>query len=353
VAHPETLEYASDVQSVDAIAKRLRISLTSSCNLACFFCHNEGQGPLTPQRSSSLSVADYVEIVKAAVDNGVTQIKLTGGEPLIYRDGALSIVDLVTGIANLKSRHDFELSMTTNGVLLSKFASKLSAAGLDRVTISIHALGAANHAAFIAKAPSSRFFSPATALEAASQSGLGPVKVNTVLFGDSEVGSVGELQSINKLVMEHNVTELRLYTIIDPERNGVSPQWHRQWSDGLAEDVGSILFSETDALGFAQKVRSFLRADSSALQRRSLRVRSNIDYVIDAMEPERFGALGITDEGPYAIRIAADGTMRSYLNHEGALATSVLEVAGGVKSLSRLRLLFEEAQESFQLRHAE
>jgi hypothetical protein len=352
VAHPALLDFREEIQTAEAMSRRLRISLTSSCNFACFFCHNEGQGALTPQQSSTLGISEYLDIASAALDRGVTQIKLTGGEPLLYRDGTRSIVDLVASIASLRSRHDFELSMKTNGVSLPKYAAELRIAGLDRVTISIHALGVGNHAAFIAKVPSSKFFSPALALDAARTNNLGPVKVNTVLFGDSIAGSVSELDGINRLALEYGVSEVRLYTIIDADRIGVPAQWLRRWSDGLAEEVGSTLFDAPQAGAFARRVRAFVAADSPLLQRRSVRISGAIDYVIDAMEPERFGAIGLTDEGPYAIRLAADGTLRAYLNGDGALQVNVRDETGHIRSASGLKSIFEQSQDSFRFRLA-
>lgn len=71
---------------------------------------------------------------------GFDVFKLTGGEPLLYKDGETDILDLIRAIKPLKEKFGFELSLTTNGSLLKKYARDLKKAGLDRVTVSLHSL---------------------------------------------------------------------------------------------------------------------------------------------------------------------------------------------------------------------
>lgn len=155
----------------------LRISLTDRCNLRCIYCMpKEMFGP----HYSFLSAGDMLtfdeieRVVHAAVGLGVTKIRLTGGEPLL-RPGIERLLERLAGIDGVE-----DIAMTTNGVALTKRrAESLRAAGLQRVTISLDALddgvfGRMNGL----DVPVSRVLA---AIEAASDAGLGPVKINAVV----------------------------------------------------------------------------------------------------------------------------------------------------------------------------
>ncbi|USS39943.1 GTP 3',8-cyclase MoaA [Thermococcus aggregans] len=106
----------------------LRISLTSECNLKCFYCHREGQDfsfrEMTPE--------EIERIVRIASKLGIKKVKLTGGEPTIRKD----IVEIVRRIRPYVE----DLSMTTNGTTMKTLAEPLKEAGLDRVNISLDTL---------------------------------------------------------------------------------------------------------------------------------------------------------------------------------------------------------------------
>lgn len=107
----------------------LRITLTHVCNFSCFFCHMEGEGDIY---INGLTPEEIQLVAEASKGYGVKYVKLTGGEPTLRKD-------LPEIIQNLKVL-DLEVSMTTNGFLLSKLAHKLKEAGLDRVNVSLHTL---------------------------------------------------------------------------------------------------------------------------------------------------------------------------------------------------------------------
>ena len=299
----------------EQLSTRLRISLTSECNFACFFCHNEGQTG-RPQKGSAIDIEGYVAIVRAALTAGIREIKLTGGEPLLYRSGQRGIVELTAAISALRAEFDFGLSMTTNGALLAKYAIGLYEAGLDRVTLSIHSLSQAGFTAFIAKAPSSRFISPTHALQAVADAGFKNTKINTVLFGDSDAGSLAEVADIFALASQFQVAEHRLYTVVDGSRLGVSAHWIRHWNDGLGEEVARSIFDDSSLRSrFLEALAGFVGRPTDSLDRESLCFTAGqTTIVIDDMRSERFAALGISDEGAYAIRLGADGTIRAFLD---------------------------------------
>ena len=108
----------------------LRISVTDRCNQRCVYCMPEEGVPMI-NHEDILSFEEILKIVTVAVKLGIDKIRLTGGEPLTRRD----ILSLVLMIANVKGVND--LSMTTNAVLLEKYALPLKEAGLHRLNISL------------------------------------------------------------------------------------------------------------------------------------------------------------------------------------------------------------------------
>ncbi|MCP8970941.1 radical SAM protein [Ectobacillus ponti] len=112
-----------------AQSQYLRISVNNTCNLSCFFCHNEG-APITGE---SLSIDALEFACRIAKKKGFTKFKLTGGEPTIRRD----ICQLVERLAAV-GLEDF--SMITNGALLESLAEPLKKAGLQRINVSLHTL---------------------------------------------------------------------------------------------------------------------------------------------------------------------------------------------------------------------
>ena len=93
----------------------LRISVTDKCNLRCTYCMPEEGVKLLPH-SEILSFEEIEEFARVAIQKGITKIRLTGGEPLV-RKGIVDLVKKLSGLEGLK-----DLSMTTNGTLLEKYA---------------------------------------------------------------------------------------------------------------------------------------------------------------------------------------------------------------------------------------
>jgi len=106
---------------------RLRVSVISSCNLNCPYCHNEG---FSSHNSNKLTLDQIKKLLSIIDKYSISSIKITGGEPLIHPQ----IVDIVKIFSSHPKIED--LSMTTNGLLLEKYAEQLKEAGLDRVNIS-------------------------------------------------------------------------------------------------------------------------------------------------------------------------------------------------------------------------
>jgi cyclic pyranopterin phosphate synthase len=155
------------------VATDLRISLTDRCNLRCTYCMPAEGLPWLPA-PELLTDDEIVRLVNVAVSRlGVTQIRLTGGEPTL-RPG---LPGLVERLAALRPRP--ELSLTTNGLSLRRLAPALAAAGLDRVNVSLDTL---RRDRFVELTRRDRLDDVLRGLEAAAAAGLTPVKVNSVLM---------------------------------------------------------------------------------------------------------------------------------------------------------------------------
>jgi cyclic pyranopterin phosphate synthase len=150
----------------------LRISVTDRCNLRCVYCMPPEGVPWRPHEQI-LRYEEIETIVRAAAELGISKVRLTGGEPLVR----LGIVDLVHMLARVPGVDD--LTMTTNGVLLSRYAEALAGAGLRRVNVSLDTLRAQP---FQRITRLGRIEDVLAGIEAAHQAGLEPVKINTVVI---------------------------------------------------------------------------------------------------------------------------------------------------------------------------
>jgi cyclic pyranopterin phosphate synthase len=162
----------------------LRISVTDRCNFRCVYCMPKtvfGRDyPFLP-RQDLLTYEEIVRLARLFAAQGVSKIRLTGGEPLLRRD-IERLIEQLAAIAGL------ELTLTTNGSLLAARARSLRDAGLHRVTVSLDGLDDAvfkrmNDADY----PVSRVLA---GIEAAAAVGLAPVKVNMVVKRGANDGEI-------------------------------------------------------------------------------------------------------------------------------------------------------------------
>jgi GTP 3',8-cyclase len=154
----------------------LRISVTDRCNLRCTYCMPE-MGIKLLSHSEILTYDEIAGFTREAVKHGVTKVRITGGEPLV-RKGIVVLVEMIAGIDGIT-----DLSMTTNGVLLAKYADDLKAAGLHRVNVS---LDTTNPSKFTAITRNGNVESVIEGIFAAKRAGLLPVKINCVIKESKE-----------------------------------------------------------------------------------------------------------------------------------------------------------------------
>ncbi len=165
----------------------LRISITQRCNLRCDYCHKEGEEIASCSRGTAeeMTVDEIVRIAKIAISLGITRIKLTGGEPLMRKD----LCEIIKGIAAIPGLKD--LSMTTNGTMLSFQAQELRACGLRRVNISLPTL----NAEIYNKLTEGKIETALEGVKAAVAAGLYPVKLNMVILNGVNVEAVHEMMN--------------------------------------------------------------------------------------------------------------------------------------------------------------
>lgn len=151
----------------------LRISVTDRCNLRCIYCMpEEGIKNLLPH-DEILSYEEILQIIKVATTIGISKIRITGGEPLL-RKNIESFIERVSRVDGIK-----DIGITTNGVLLKKYAKVLHEAGLKRVNVSLDSLDQ-NKFRIITRLGSLK--EVLEGIEEAQRVGLNPVKINVVVM---------------------------------------------------------------------------------------------------------------------------------------------------------------------------
>ncbi len=166
----------ADPGLVDSYGRRatdLRVSLTDKCNLRCSYCM-PAEGLDWMPGEQVLTDDELVRLITIAVrDLGITEIRYTGGEPLLRR----GLESIIAEGAALDPRPD--QSVTTNALGLRRRAGALAAAGLDRINVSLDTLDRDRFATITRR---DRFDDVLAGMRAARAAGLNPVKVNSVLL---------------------------------------------------------------------------------------------------------------------------------------------------------------------------
>lgn len=148
----------------------MRISITDRCNLRCIYCM-PAEGVCQVSHDDIMSFDEICRLVRIAADMGICRIRLTGGEPLVRK----GVVDLVREIARTPGIED--VSMTTNGILLARYAHDLKRAGLQRVNISLDTLDSSQYRDITRGGD---ITSVLAGIDTALEVGFDPVKINAV-----------------------------------------------------------------------------------------------------------------------------------------------------------------------------
>jgi GTP 3',8-cyclase len=154
----------------------LRVSVTDRCNLRCVYCMPEDGVPWI-SHTNILSYEEFLTIIRAGAEMGITRVRITGGEPLVR----LGIVNFIRMIARIPGMED--ISMTTNGIYLSGYAAELKEAGLHRVNVSLDTLNPEKFKKICrGSGESADLTKVLEGIEAARKVGLNPVKINMVVM---------------------------------------------------------------------------------------------------------------------------------------------------------------------------
>lgn len=148
----------------------LRISVTDRCNLRCIYCMPEG-GIVVRKPEEILTFEEIKEIVKVSLSLGINRVRITGGEPLIRRE-LIKLIDFLGTIVE-------DLSLTTNGILLGKYAHQLREKGLKWVNISLDSLKESRYRAITRGGDLRKVL---RGIDESLEAGLHPVKVNMVVM---------------------------------------------------------------------------------------------------------------------------------------------------------------------------
>lgn len=158
----------------------LRVSVTDRCNLRCIYCMSPEGVPWMPH-SEILSYEEISAVVRIAAELGINKVRLTGGEPLIRAE----LPELIRMLSEVKGIDD--ISLTTNGTLLKKYAMELKQAGLKRVNISLDTFKS-DRFRYITRCGELK--DALDGIDAAMNADLHPVKINMVVMrgiNDDEV----------------------------------------------------------------------------------------------------------------------------------------------------------------------
>lgn len=208
---------------VDSYHRRInymRISVTDRCDLSCIYCTSKSVPHLT--HDDILRYEEIHRVVQAAAGLGVKKIRLTGGEPLA-RLNLSRLVELLVQVDGID-----EVSLTTNGTLLDKYAAELKVAGLKRVNISLDTFRADK---FQRITGSDKLQDVLRGIEAAKKAELNPVKINMVV-----------LKGIND------------NELLDFARRTISDGWHVRFIEHMpfvnteAENNGLVAIGEIMAI---------------------------------------------------------------------------------------------------------
>ncbi|MGB9791900.1 MAG: GTP 3',8-cyclase MoaA [Thermacetogeniaceae bacterium] len=148
----------------------LRISVTDRCNLRCVYCMPP-EGVKPKAHEEILRFEEILCIAEAALELGIDRFRLTGGEPLV-RKGLIPFVEALAGLPGVK-----DISLTTNGILLSKLAGELKDAGVRRLNISLDTMDPERYRELTRGGDLRQVLE---GIEKALELGFSPVKLNVV-----------------------------------------------------------------------------------------------------------------------------------------------------------------------------
>ena len=258
----------------------IRISITDKCNLQCIYCR-PSEGLKFFKEKEIMTNDEILRFVRIASKHGLRKVRITGGEPLVRRN----IISLISSIKKIGIN---DLSITTNGIILSKVAGDLKKAGLDRVNISLDTMDPEKYRA-ITNGGNIDFVWQS--IRQAEKSGLTPVKINVVpIRGLND----DEILSFASLTFDHDY-HIRFIEFMPTTRDGT---WKKEKCVSSDETMKRI-----SALGRLERLRFKGRGPS-----RNYRIRGAVG-VIGFISPLSDHFCGDCSR----LRLTADGEIRPCL----------------------------------------
>jgi cyclic pyranopterin phosphate synthase len=267
--------------------------------------------------SNILTYEEIYKVAQAAAELGITKVRVTGGEPLVR----LGLPELIPMLASIPQIDD--VSLTTNGILLAKYAAKLKAAGLQRVNISLDTLDAAK---FRTISRGGNLDDVLKGMEAARAAGLSPIKINMVVMAGTN---------------EDEIVDFGNKTITDG--------WHVRFIEcmpfGKTENEAvfvpvSKIKRELKALGKLEPC-AVHKGNGPAQYFRFPGASGTVGFITPVSEHFCFGC--------NRLRLTADGKLRLCLLHEEEI--DLRERLRNGMTAEELKKLIKEAVASKPLRH--
>ncbi|MBE0558429.1 MAG: GTP 3',8-cyclase MoaA [Proteobacteria bacterium] len=176
-------QYARDINY-------LRVSVTDRCNLRCTYCMPK-EGLSQIGHDDILRYEEILRIIRIATGEGITKVRITGGEPLVRR----RVAEFIASLRKIPALND--ISLTTNGILLEAHAEELFAAGMRRINVSLDSLNAGKYARITRGGDIHAVLS---GIRKVRETGFDPIKINIVAikgFNDDEVLDFARLTLAN------------------------------------------------------------------------------------------------------------------------------------------------------------
>lgn len=268
------------------MATDLRVSLTDRCNLRCTYCMPAEGLKWTPG-DQILTGQELIRVIGLAVQEGVDEVRFTGGEPLLRPD----LEDIVAGVASLEPAPS--ISLTTNGIGLAARAQRLREAGLRRINVSLDTL---DRQRFVTLTRRDRIDDVFAGLAAAQAAGLAPVKINSVLLRGT---NDDEAPALLRWSLEQGV-QLRFI-----EQMPLDPQHGWSRTDMVtAEEILASLDVDYELVA-AESERGSEPAETWSVRERSTGIVGSVGVIGSVTRP--------FCEACDRVRLTADGQVRNCL----------------------------------------
>ena len=165
----------------------LRISITDRCNLKCLYCRPSGPAHKI-DHNEILRYEEILRIVRIGIRLGINKVRITGGEPLVRKD----CCDFLETLAQIRGLND--ISLTTNGVLLTDYIDRIVSAGIKRVNISLDTLERRKYQEITGVDAFDRVW---RGIQAAHEKGIHPIKINVVVLNGINDNELADLAALS------------------------------------------------------------------------------------------------------------------------------------------------------------